>query len=59
MNVLQLTKEQEEKLHILQSKLFMARSNYEVEQIMKEIIKLIPNDYDLGTYIRGLFNYNK
>lgn len=54
-----LNKEQQEKLSVLQSKLFMARSNYEIEMTMKEIVKLIPNNYDLGTYIRALFNQNQ
>ena len=54
-----LDKNQQEQLSVLQSKLFMARSNYEVEMTMKEIIKLIPNNYDLGTYIKSLFNQNQ
>jgi hypothetical protein len=55
----QLNQSQKEQLSVLQSKLFMARSNNEIETTMKEIIKLIPNNYDLGTYIRSLFNQNQ
>ena len=54
-----LTNDQKEQLAYLEVRLFNARSNYEIEKTMVDIIKLIPNDYDLGTYIRSLFNQNQ
>ena len=45
-----LTNDQKEQLAYLEVRLFNARSNYEIEKTMVDIIKLIPNDYDFIIY---------
>ncbi len=47
-----------EELDSLYARLLLAKNKEEVEEIMIQIIKLVPNNYDLGDLIRSLYNKN-
>lgn len=56
MNEYNLTNEQKEHLAYLETRLFASTGKENFEQVLTEIIRAIPNNYDLGTYLRSLFN---
>lgn len=39
----------------LENQFFFSKSKEESDKILAQIVKLIPNDYDLGSYIRYLY----
>lgn len=49
-------KEEISKLEELERKFIFAKSKQEGDQTLAEIVKLLPNDYDLGEYIRYLYS---
>lgn len=57
---LDFTGENEEKLpeglEELERKFLFSKNKQESDQTLAKIVKLLPNDYDLGTYIRNLYN---
>ena len=56
MNTPNLLNEQKERLAYLETRLLAPNGKENFEQILQEIIKVIPNDYDLGTYLRSLLH---
>jgi hypothetical protein len=50
-----MNNETENKIRELEHKFIFAKSKEESDKTLAEIIKLLPNDYDLGSYIRSLY----
>jgi hypothetical protein len=45
----------QKELEELERKFVFAESKLEADSLMAKIVKLLPNDYDLGGYIRNLY----
>lgn len=43
-------------LQLLELKFQFAKSKEESDKTLAEIVKMLPNDYDLGEYIRKLYS---
>ncbi len=50
-----MTEEDSKKLKSLENQFFFSKSKEESDKTLAQIIKIIPNDYDLGSYIRFLY----
>lgn len=51
-----MTEQDSQKLKDLENKFFFCISKEETDKILSQIVKLVTNDYDLGTYIRYLYS---
>jgi hypothetical protein len=49
-----MTKEQKEQLFDLERQFIFAKSKHESDVALAKIIQLLPNDVDLGQYLRNL-----
>lgn len=50
-----MTEDDSRKLKDLEKQFFQAKSKEDLDKILAQIIKTVPNDYDLGAYMRYLF----
>jgi len=39
----------------LENQFFFAKTKQDSDRVLAQIVKIIPNDYDLGSYIRYLY----
>jgi len=50
-----MTEQDSRLLKELENQFFFSKSKQDSDRILAQIVKLIPNDYDLGSYIRYLY----
>lgn len=50
-----MTEDDSRKLKELENQFYSSKSKEELNVTLSQIVKLVPNDYDLGTYIRYLY----
>jgi hypothetical protein len=50
-----MTKEQEEQLLTLEKQFIFTKNKHESDVALAKIIQLLPNDIDLGQYLRNLY----